>query len=434
MAESAPSPPAPQNVAQPAPSSAPQPDPSKSAEPPVMAQPAPPPQNKPQKGAVAVDQRLKSSIADAYALLDFAARRGMKVNPNITEVIITVNDKSLRFEPISDQEQTQFWTAFTQIIEQVHPVSVDSIFFSTSGTDQSNESLFVRWFMPHSSRADRVLKRYLFIAIASLLVLLVLQVQWAIGTSIYNDAFEVHDNLKTSTNSLEQARRLGETIDDKTSAAAVDAKLQLEKTERQYKLDKSWDDVSYVRLWWWNRNVSALVSSVGLGEPGDGPPSEAGGFNLDDSGKRRIEFTRAALTLETISNYLLVTLFALLGAMTQALRRLAKQLSDVSLTEQSLYSIRTRIILGVISGVCMAWLMISSNAQPANGEATTAIPLNAISFLGAFAPWALAFISGYSVEIFFSALERIISSITKQIKGPQAEKPSPETNAQSPKT
>ena len=64
----------------------------------------------------------------------------------------------------------------------------------------------------------------------------------------------------------------------------------------------------------------------------------------------------------------------------------------------------------------MAWLLINSDPSSGNVSSLDTTPLNAISFLGSFTPWAVAFISGYSVEIFFTALERAIAIITKYLE------------------
>ncbi len=370
------------------------------------------------------DATFSASVRDAYALLDFSTRRGMSIPAHITTTIVQAHDKILADEKLPIDEQTAFWAAFREIIELVKPVTVESILFSAPKTDTPSSQTWRAWLFHPASPADRVLKRYLLLSLMSLFLLLGLQMEWAIGISTYNDAYKVHTYLTNTTDLLEDAKLKAKTEPTGTQDGASTSTLALQSTnaqtiqklERQHKMDQSWDDVSYVRLWWWNRQIAQLFPPYDLSLSEKGPRFEAGEVILDKEGKRRIEFTRAELTLEIISNYVLVTLFALLGAMTQALRTLAEEIRTVSLTQTKLYSIRTRIILGVISGVCMAWLLL--NSDPTNGGETSTLsttPLNAISFLGAFTPWAIAFISGYSVEIFFSALERAIRTITKYI-------------------
>lgn len=367
-----------------------------------------------------IDTRLRESIKDAYTLLDFAARRAMEVTPAVRTPIIDCHQKLIQDDALTSQEEAGFWQAFADIIAVVEPVTVESIVFTSPPNVTPGKLSWLRSkLFPPKSNADKVLRGYHAIALLTLLVLLGLQVQWAIGMSIYNDALHVHKNLMSSTEDFLSAQQQLTILGDKNTTAEIDARLQADTLKRTKEREQSWEDVSYLRLWWWNRGMSATIPpyDLRLSDPSK-PQIPGSAFKLDDEGERRVEFTRAELTLEVISNYYLVTLFALLGAMTQALRRLSIDIADVSLTRGSLYAIRTRIILGIISGVCMAWLTIISSAPPPaeGGTATHTIPLDAVSFLGAFAPWAMAFVSGYSVEVFFTALERLIAFITQRIR------------------
>lgn len=428
--------------------------------PPAQPQPqaqeqAPPPPTQPPEDAdkdPAEDKSdtalLKASVTDAYILMDFAVRRGIKPEGAISTPIIESYDAVQNDKPLSTDTENAFWLAFSKVVELVHPVTIRSIRYTSTSPALTDAPIWKRLFQSQSP-ADRVLKRYLFIAVMSLLGLLAIQVEWAIGMSIYNDAFTVHANLQSSQDKTAKTSALDTALQDSTATAVRNqTSAELLALQNQLSQNEIWNNVSYVRLWWWNRHVTALLPPYG-GKALKGPPQEAGHLQLKDEGLRRIEFTRAQLTLEVLSNYVLVALFALLGSMTQALRTLSNEINAVTLTAKTLYGIRTRIILGVISGVCMAWLLIISSAPAAPGDAPPASPLAAISFLGAFTPWALAFVSGYSVEIFFAALERFIAYTTSRIQGapppppgkddggahkappPQSPEPSPSTGATS---
>ena len=368
------------------------------------------------------DPLLSTSIDDAYILLDFSCRQGKTTPAQLSDILIKSRQKQDADAPLSSEEETSFWNAFAKITEQIKPVTVESIRFTRSfnPTDSFHQkrNFFARIFKTRGP-AERVLRNYLAMAAFTLLMLLALQVEWAIGTFIYNDAFKVHHNLLRGQHELVIAQQLSNSVQGTAAAEQADAQLKQAQTNAQQ--DQSWNAVSFVRLWWWNREVSSYIPPFDLvineqtGVVSNNIARESG-VTLDEGGRRRLEYTRTELTLQIISNYFLVTLFALLGALTQALRAISQKIQDVSLTANDLYRVRTRVILGVISGVCMAWLFIistpNSDAQPSNRT-----PLDAINFFGSFTPWAVAFISGYSVEIFFSLLERIITIITIKIKG-----------------
>ena len=411
-------------VAQPPPQTTPQPEQrTQHVTAPKPPQPTPRPAPQPTApqaavqaaGGAAPHARLSTAVEDTQTLLDYAARHAIDIEHDIVAPLIASHDKMAQGGDLNGDEKAQFWAAFSGIIKRVEPVSVDSIHFTKSRFDDNPPHIWFRKLFKKSSPADQVLRRYLMVAVFSLLSLLALQMEWAIGMAIFNDAYKVHGYLLDTTSELTSAKLLSESLKNTDSVAGADAAINLEQLERRHAQDGSWDDVSYVRLWWWNRQIAGMLPPYDMQLSDEGPPVEAGLVKLDAEGQRRIEFTRAQLTLQVISDYVLVALFALLGSMTQALRSLSAEIDAVSLTANRLYAIRTRIILGVIAGVCMAWLIIISSSD--NGVAPTAqsAPLSSISFLGAFTPWAMAFISGYSVEIFFAALERAISFITHRI-------------------
>ena len=358
----------------------------------------------------ATDGLLGDSIADAYTLLNFACRRGIQLDQAAAKNIIDSHDKNHANHRLTSQEQCTFWQAFSSVIDRVKPVTVESIVY-TKVKESRNWS---KKFWGQLSLGEQALRRHLVLAIVTLSVLLVIQVQWAIGTAIYNDAYKVHGHYLETQTTVASTEKMASAV--ASTEAGAQATTEMEAAKRQLEEDTSWRDVSFVRLWWWNRQIAALLPPYDLSVEKDGPASGAGSVVLDEEGKRRIEFTRAELTLTVMSNYILVTLFALLGAVTQALRNLTTKMADVALTSNEVIRGLTRMILGVISGVCMAWLyIITMNNSGANSEIRA--PLDVINFLGAFAPWALAFISGYSVEIFFTALERFIAIVIAKIKG-----------------
>ena len=218
------------------------------------------------------DTTFNTSVRDAYALLDFATRRGMVIPNEITTTIVKTYDKVAEHDPIQVQDQATFWVAFRDIIDLVKPVTVESILFSAPKTDTSSPKWWWNPLLHSTSPADRVLKRYLFFAMTSLLLLLVLQMEWAIGTSTYNDAFESHTYLTNTQEQLEDAElKVGAKVTPSVDGASSDAvtlssqnDVTLKKLQLQHDKDQSWDDVSYVRLWWWNRQSAKLFPPYDL--------------------------------------------------------------------------------------------------------------------------------------------------------------------------
>lgn len=368
---------------------------------------------------IAQDGRLSNSIIDAYTLLDFACRKGDAPPQEIGSTLIQSHQKLMKKLPFSPDEEAKFWVAFAQITERIKPVTIESILFTSPALPEQEpgKHKILSRLARHTPPTENVLRHYMVFAIMTLILLLTLLMEWAIGTFIYDDAYKVKTYMMQAQRELLVARQNSDNVAG--TPAAQSAELKLAEAKALTEQDQSWNDVSFVRLWWWNRGVSRFIPPYDLTiDTSPAPTSDKAegnsGVILDSVGLQRLEFTRTELTLQVISNYILVTLFSLLGGVTQALRSISRQVEDVSFTENDLYRVRTRVILGVISGVCMAWLYIISTIP---GDTAPHAPLNAVNFFGAFTPWAIAFISGYSVEIFFTLLERVISVVTTKIKG-----------------
>ncbi|MGY2811958.1 hypothetical protein [Bradyrhizobium sp. USDA 4506] len=93
--------------------------------------------------------------------------------------------------------------------------------------------------------------------------------------------------------------------------------------------------------------------------------------------------------------FLLPLLYGMLGAIAFVLRRLSDEsLSGEARTLKRRYSLRVPI--GALSGLAAGWLL-----QPATGSMTASL-----------SPFALAFVAGYSADLVFAAMDRIVAAFS----------------------
>ncbi|RXH28940.1 hypothetical protein XH99_14125 [Bradyrhizobium nanningense] len=101
--------------------------------------------------------------------------------------------------------------------------------------------------------------------------------------------------------------------------------------------------------------------------------------------------------------FLLPLLYGMLGAIAFVLRRLSDEtLSGVARTLKRRYSLRVPI--GALSGLAAGWLL-----QPATGSVTASL-----------SPFALAFVAGYSADLVFAAMDRIVAAFSAPPSPPAA--------------
>jgi hypothetical protein len=105
--------------------------------------------------------------------------------------------------------------------------------------------------------------------------------------------------------------------------------------------------------------------------------------------------------LETVSQYFLPLLYGLLGAYAYILRRLSKEIRDLTFTRGSEIGYSLRWPLGVLGGVTVGLFF-----DPAD-----------FSGVAVITPLGLAFLAGYGVELLFTGLDRMVSAFTGEDAG-----------------
>ncbi|WP_104398758.1 hypothetical protein [Vibrio penaeicida] len=103
----------------------------------------------------------------------------------------------------------------------------------------------------------------------------------------------------------------------------------------------------------------------------------------------------AQSVLQMLQNYVLPLTYGLLGAFIFVLRSLLQQVRNLTYTASREVGYRLRLTLGCLAGMITGWLL-----KPEMGDMT-------------LSPMALAFLAGYSIEVMFTLLDRLIDGIRK---------------------
>jgi hypothetical protein len=105
----------------------------------------------------------------------------------------------------------------------------------------------------------------------------------------------------------------------------------------------------------------------------------------------------AKARLKAMSAYVLPLMYGLLGATAYVMRSLSKEISEVTFSNISHIRFILRLVLGMLSGISVG-LVLTPETLPTTLSSVT--------------PLALAFLAGYSVELVFSAMDRLISAFS----------------------
>jgi hypothetical protein len=342
---------------------------------------------------------LAAALGDAELLLTHAVREGLGVSPEIIDHLVLTHSL-FSAGTMTDAQEVQFWTVFGALSKLVCPVTVSSLraTMDTRAPAAEPAHAFWRWFGIGDgvrSLARRAVMAYTIMTMATLLVLLVVQIYWLFGVTLTGDIKGLKTAAATNKTEIagialqrEQARSaswkgrsIAELDFESKLLAEVGSNMELRK-ESSYDMLETWS-TPWEFIW----GVKASCLRNGNGDAGMAPLCE-----------KTARLQAAKVVLDNLQRYALPLLYGFLGACVFTLRTLASQIRARAYSESSNIDFRIRLCLGTLGGLVSAWFLIPGS--------TEAIPSN-------ISPFALAFLAGYSIELVFTAMDRIIAAFTK---------------------
>ncbi len=113
-----------------------------------------------------------------------------------------------------------------------------------------------------------------------------------------------------------------------------------------------------------------------------------------------LHFTSAHFVLEALQIYFLPLLYGLLGACTYVLRQLSVEVKQLTYSRVAEIRYGLRLALGALGGMAMSWFI---KAEDTSGFAS-------------LSPMALAFLTGYNVELLFAIMDKIINTALNSLQ------------------
>ncbi|RWX57059.1 hypothetical protein [Photobacterium chitinilyticum] len=313
---------------------------------------------------VVATQEVLQIVEDGQRLLHFVARHGhQRLDSDAAQIIIDAQDKIARGD-WSVEDEVALLVSFDCLATHVYPVTVESIKAVVPRADQTK---------CNKTQAEKVVAWYRRYTVATLIFLLLFQVYYLFG-------HDIKHNLTTAFEARTQAQLALEQATDTS-----ERKKQLEFEQIDQRLD-----ANYRLLQQWNR-IWSLGGTLSI----DLPEQKLHQF--------RIAFFAHVLAAEAVltmlQNYLLPLLYGLLGAFIFVLRNLLQQIKSLTYTNAREVGFRLRLTLGSLAGMITGWLFKPDAAM----EVIT------------LSPMAIAFVAGYSIELLFALLDRIIDSVKRSL-------------------
>ena len=367
-------------------------------------------------------------MEDARILVWYASRSGTAVEETVIAELAEARAAREAGEWSAERE-ARFWTALNGLARAVRPVTVASIRAS------------VEYGGPGHEATRRVVRRYRRATLGVLLLLLVAQIYWLIGNNIAGQIDTLQKEVGTQTDTLAglegRLRAVESDLEEAsgrlialmsagspeevlspvrervTELARQQQALQVEVARAKRLLASARDMLasSQILLQGWDiftgeEDPLRVLSGLRNGPPADGP-GEAGASadpRLRYADNLALLASRSALS--TFNQYVLPLLYGLVGALAFILRTLSREMAAVTYAPADNLRYTLRWPLGMLAGITVGWFF--------DPETLTG--------LAAVQPLALAFLAGYSVELLFAGLDRIVAAFTGEGDG---KRPSP---------
>ncbi|MCP3923892.1 MAG: hypothetical protein GY714_15040 [Desulfobacterales bacterium] len=189
---------------------------------------------------VEVPESVRRAVDDAMYLVHYVADKGLiAINKNSLNNII--HSKYLieqnRWTP---EDEVNFWITYDEVATQIDPVTIRSLKSIIPGLDSKGR-------VKKKTKASSAVRRYMMLTIFFMLILLVAQIYWVIGSDLHTRLGEIFE--KRNQNQLNYDRmRGGKTEADIKSDVHIEetrAKLEIlnQQLDSNYELLCSWNSI-----------------------------------------------------------------------------------------------------------------------------------------------------------------------------------------------
>ena len=375
---------------------------------------------------------LATSLADAQLLMMTAAERGIELDEEIIKSILETED-AFNKNLITPTIATSFWQAYDLMSRALEPITIDSV-RATHNLRQLNTGIWGylqgRMYVPFSSKSAF---RYKLLSISTLLMLILLQVFWSIGNTLVEDIKDQSDhiiefesqlsgkkNKETFRNGVDLSKSLSSDSEAAKSLSQTQVSSKQENSskpngiqniDRELDAYISWRNAEIIELKNWNRIWGRIIFF-------NKQTWEKPAYNkLSAESKIHVHYVSAQYVLHAISAYFLPILYGLLGASFYILRQLPKDIKNLTFSMNSHIDYSLRITQGPLAGIMASFFFTEAPSKlyslTSHSSAIATIKLGTSS-LESFSPLAIAFLAGYSVELIFYVIDKIISAVTSR--------------------
>jgi hypothetical protein len=360
-----------------------------------------------------------AQIRDVNVMVDYAVRRGLEIPSDVLHDIALAKKQQLRDGEVSSELSVRFIAASTKLVRLISPATLDSIDFS------SVQGLTLR----HAPK--KIARRYNTLGIFVFFVLLLSQIYWLVLHGTIED-------IKAKTGHLKPYQTLMEIAWQEIGNNPTSDKVEM------WMMSKVGDFQRRTNLY---TAPNIRTASHAAKDTHNGPDNQIDftalsiaeflklknslftDFDVLDllvfhlsaqsneeigyfesygiAGKTLSNIVEAEYILQMMSQLVLPVVYGFMGAAVFLVRKISREYSRESLSENSTVDFRLRFFLGGVAGLAIAWFLAPSTEQLAGAASTS------LRTFANLSPLVMSFVGGYAVDLMFSLIDRIVLSFTE---------------------
>lgn len=329
---------------------------------------------------------LKEAVDAANTLLYHAISSGQDLPNTIRDPIIKARAAVEHREALTEEEEGKFLDAYAKLALRSAPVTAATL-DATSPRRGHPGWLGQLLGLRLASDAQRLVWHFGLLALG--LIVVIAAGEWAHSFMISLSAAE--KQLSASSQELREAHMRRENIEEqiamlRPSGAQTPATANTGAVRQALEARKN--EVT-VKIWALDQVILELSDTV-----------KQGYDTLERMfGRDRFQYTRGPLVI-VLGSFLLPLLYGALGTCAFVMRSLFREMVDRTFDRRRTGEFTVRIFLGMLSGITMQWLVARSDGTVAVG----------------MTPAVLAFLGGYSVEMLFTAMDRLVNLVAGRMR------------------
>jgi hypothetical protein len=340
------------------------------------------------------NELLSRAIHDGQYVLKYSGEKGIDLG---SDVIASLVNSQRNADSLSVVDEAAFWASFTKATGAIKPATIESV--KKAYTADTRIRIFSKSIRCGAlCTPKRTMWFYCFCIFLCLTAIVFFQYFSYFGVRALERIDYIQKKYKSLPTKIEDVELDdGGNKDETPNNGAFDIREALkDELVAQSELLKKW-----------NMQLADIVPFVNYFVDADDKVSANKAVNNNESEmeKQKIISITATYSLNAINSYIMPLLFGMLGSFIYIVRDLSERIKTESYVTRNSYGYLMRWPLGAVSGATIGYILKVDSLA---------------AFSTSLTPFGVAFVMGYSVDVFFRIFDAVIDKLVPKSQQAQA--------------